>query len=106
MACAIVQCSCISLCINLPISSKYSKYAPKSNFKLTPTKCQTHVWNLKEREAISTKYERGERFQVVLKMVMMRDVDGGDDGVDDYKYNNDGDEDPPSMREVKDFRWC
>jgi len=26
-----------------------------------------HVWNLKEREAISTKYERGERFERILE---------------------------------------
>jgi len=32
-------------------------------------KCEapTHVWNLKEREAISTKYERGERFERILE---------------------------------------
>jgi len=30
-------------------------------------KSPTHVWNLKEREAISTKYERGERFQRILE---------------------------------------
>ena len=29
------------------------------------------MWNLKEREAISTKYERGERFQVVMMMLVM-----------------------------------
>ena len=48
------------------------------------------MWNLKEREAISTKYERGERFQVLHD----KDDDEhyGDKDGDKHYSNRDGDE--------------
>ena len=41
------------------------------------------MWNLKEREAISTKYERGERFQVLHDK----------EHHDNHDHNSDNDED-------------